>query len=573
MPMFSSTGEVRPGLDETMFIETGGYRRSRGLQTLTADPVAPVHSALPSVSPPIYLERVAFSGAGMEVAPVLADVTSVALVGTEARRVQVEVHIGQGLPSFNVVGLPARSIREAEHRTQAAIAASGEGWPRRKKIASLAPGALRKDGTHFDLPLALGVVAADERLPQAALREWVVMGELGLDGSVRGVPGVIAGAMVARDLGLGIMCPASNAVEAALVEGVSVAPVSTLREVFDLLRGEREADPVPPRAPQPGPGAGDLSEVRGQPEAKRAAEIAAAGGHNLLLEGPPGSGKTMLASRMPSILPALTNDEALEVTRIYSVAGLLGAGDGLISVRPFRLPHHHTSLAGLIGGGTGLPRPGEVSLAHQGILFLDELTLYRREVLEALRGPLEDGRVRLARSGGAIDFPCSFSLVAAMNPCPCGYLTDPVRSCRCGAHDLERYAAKLSGPLLDRVDMRVEMQRLTRTELLGARSGESSELVRARVEAARAIQRERYAGANNASADRCVVRRAELSQPSLGLLGAAIDAYDLSGRGVDRVVRVARTIADLDGSAAVSSDHMGEALTYRLRDAHSEVAA
>ncbi|MDQ3983497.1 MAG: YifB family Mg chelatase-like AAA ATPase, partial [Actinomycetota bacterium] len=359
----------------------------------------------------------------------LAKTLSVALVGAEAHLVEVEVHATQGVPNFTVVGLPAKSVREAEQRTRSALLSSDQRWPPSRTLANLAPAALRKDGTHFDLPIAVGILAADAHLDAAALEGWVFVGELGLDGSVRRVRGVLAASILAARPGLkGIVCPAVNAAEAALVDGVEVVPVGSLRECIAFLRGRWSPPDVPPAQPRCEPEVEDMADVRGQEVARAALEIAAAGGHNLLMRGAPGSGKTMLARRLPGILPKMSAQEALDVTRLHSIAGLLGEQQGLIERRPFRTPHHNVSAAGLIGGGPGLARPGEVVLANHGVLFLDELPLFRRDVLESLRAPLEDGVVRIVRSGGAVSFPCRFSLVAAMNPCPCGYLGDRSRA-------------------------------------------------------------------------------------------------------------------------------------------------
>ncbi|MDQ3916082.1 MAG: YifB family Mg chelatase-like AAA ATPase [Actinomycetota bacterium] len=507
----------------------------------------------------------------------LAKTLSVALVGADAHVVEVEVHATQGVPNFTIVGLPAKSVREAEQRTRSALLSSDQRWPPSRTLANLAPAALRKEGTHFDLAIAVGILAADARLDAEALEGWVFVGELGLDGSVRPVRGTLAAAMATAHAGLrGIICPAANAGEAALVEPLEVVPVETLTECIRFLRGVWQPGPVEARPEETAGEVHDMADVRGQDVAVQALELAAAGGHNLLMRGAPGCGKTMLARRMPGILPRMSTQEALEVTRLHSIAGLLGPSPGLVQERPFRTPHHNVSAAGFVGGGPGLARPGEVVLANHGVLFMDELPLFRRDVLESLRGPIEDGIVRIARAGGIVTFPCRFSLVAAMNPCPCGYIDDRNRSCRCTSHALRHYQSRLSGPLLDRFDIQVAMTRITGNDLLKAPDAPSSGSIRARVEAARDAQRRRYGSpsATNASVSKRELRTSGRFRPdAYAPLKAHVDAGILTARGFDRVLRLARTLADVRGDAEVDGEHVGRALAFRSDEDCAGVAA
>jgi magnesium chelatase family protein len=439
--------------------------------------------------------------------------------------------------------------------------------------ANLAPGALRKEGTHYDLSIALGILAADGRIPPEAIDGWVSVGELGLDGTVRPVRGVLAAAIACCESKRnGIICPASNAPEAAAIDGIKVIPVSSLRDAIDFFRGKWSPPTVLPREATSEDPDSCMSEVRGQADAKWALEIAAAGGHNLFLIGAPGSGKTMLARRLPTIIPPMSFEESLEVTRLYSVAGLLPDRASLISERPFRSPHQHISIAGLLGGGSGLARPGEVSLAHHGVLFLDEVSLFRSDVLESLRAPLEEGVVRLARSGGVVTYPARFSLVAASNPCPCGFADDPRIACRCTNQQLMAHDSKLSGPLLDRIDMQILVEPLGSEELLGRDRAETSDTIRARVEKARAKQTERYGSTTltNATVPKSLLDESlNLSHEGRARLKSAIQDSFLTGRGVTRVLRVARTIADLQDDSSVTPDAIVLALGLRLRGAEA----
>lgn len=505
----------------------------------------------------------------------LAKVNGSALVGMESHTVGVEVDITKGLPAFEIVGLPDAGVRESRIRVKSAIRNSVYEFPNRRIHVNLAPADLKKEGPSFDLPLALAILEATEQLKPERPPKYYAVGELSLDGKVRRVPGALSIAMGAKERGAPfILVPEGNAREAALVPGLDVYGVSTLREATCFLEGtasvsaaEVDAVDLLYENGRKGP---CLSEVRGQEPAKRALEVAAAGGHNLLMIGPPGSGKTMLARRMPGILPPLSLEEALEVTRIASIAGLLPPGGSLITARPFRSPHSSTSAVALAGGGHPLPRPGEVSLAHGGVLYMDELTLYPRNALESLRGPLEDRQITIIRSMVPVTYPARFSLVASMNPCPCGYLGDPERECRCSIGDIQRYRSRISGPLLDRIDMHVEVPRLTRVQLMTRERGEPSRSVRDRVIDARRKQQERFAGGGiycNAEMSHSEIEKlCALSPEGEGFLGLAVERLGLSARSYHRALKLARTIADLADSGRIEVEHLAEAVQYRCLD-------
>ena len=508
----------------------------------------------------------------------LVKVLAAAIQGINATLVTIEVNALRGIKFF-LVGLPDNAVKESQQRINSAFHQNGLRFPSKQIIVNMAPADIKKEGSAYDLPIAVGILAADEKISTERLDKYLIMGELGLDGAVMPIKGALPITLKAKELGYeGIILPTGNAAEASVVEGIKVYAASNLMQVIRHLNGEESIAPYTADIEnefysKQSTFTFDFSEVRGQESVKRAFEVAAAGGHNLIMVGPPGSGKSMMAKRLPSILPPLTLNESLETTKIHSVSGMMPDGTSLITQRPFRSPHHTISSVALCGGGAN-PRPGEISLAHNGVLFLDELPEFSRDVLEVMRQPLEDRKICVARANYKVEYPAGIMFVASMNPCPCGYYNHPTKDCTCSPGQVQRYLNKISGPLLDRIDLQIEIAPVPFEEISKTAPGETSAAIRERVVAARKIQEERFKGENGIYCNaqmtpKLITKYAAIDSTALAMLKTAMERFDLSARAYGRILKVARTIADLDKSEDIKTPHIAEAIGYRTLDRES----